>query len=112
MSYKQGDIVLLPFPFTNQSNSKKRPAMVISGNTMNNTSDIMVVQITKEIRNDEYSVKLPISELTKPLKFVSEIRCHKILVADKSLIDKSPISTVSDEIINQVKDKIKDILDN
>lgn len=112
MSYKQGDIVLLPFPFTNQSNSKKRPAMVISGSAMNSTSDIMVVQITKEIRNDEYTVEIPSSELTKPLKFVSEIRCHKILVADKSLIDKNPISTVSTKIVNLVKDKIKEIIDN
>lgn len=29
-SYKFGDVVLVPFPFTNQSASKKRPAVVVS----------------------------------------------------------------------------------
>ena len=109
MQYKQGDIVLVPFPFSNQSDSKKRPALVISGNYMNNTSDIMLVQITKETRKDKFSVNLPTSELSIPLNFISEIRCHKILVADKSLIVKT-ISTASNIIVENVKNKIIEIL--
>ena len=29
-NYKQGDIVLLPYPFSDLSNSKPRPAVIIS----------------------------------------------------------------------------------
>ena len=30
IGYSFGDVVLVPFPFTDQSGSKKRPAVVIS----------------------------------------------------------------------------------
>jgi mRNA interferase MazF len=30
MSYSFGDVVLVQFPFTNQTNSKRRPAVVVS----------------------------------------------------------------------------------
>jgi mRNA interferase MazF len=30
MPYEFGDVVLLPFPFTNQAASKKRPAVIVS----------------------------------------------------------------------------------
>lgn len=37
-SYKRGDIVLVPFPFSNQSAAKKRPAVVISSTPYNDAS--------------------------------------------------------------------------
>jgi mRNA interferase MazF len=32
MSFEFGDVVLVPFPFTDQTTSKKRPAVVVSSN--------------------------------------------------------------------------------
>ncbi|HAL82821.1 MAG TPA: hypothetical protein DCO83_11770 [Mucilaginibacter sp.] len=43
--YYQGDVVLVPFPFTDQSGGTKRPALVISGTRMNKTADVILVQI-------------------------------------------------------------------
>lgn len=34
-TYNFGDIILVPFPFTDQSTSKKRPAVVISSDAYN-----------------------------------------------------------------------------
>ena len=106
--YYQGDVVLIPFPFTNQAGGTKRPALIISGSKMNNTADVILVQITKVQRSDNYSIPINPKDLTLPLRFVSEIRCNKILVAEQSLIVHQ-ISKVSQSIINQVIDKINEI---
>jgi mRNA interferase MazF len=46
-AYERGDVVLVPFPFTDQTTIKKRPAVVISSNNYNNTSpDIVIMAIT------------------------------------------------------------------
>jgi mRNA interferase MazF len=108
--YSQDDVVLVPFPFTDQSGGTKRPALVISGSRMNKTADVILVQITKVQHTDSYSVPITAVDLTNPLRFVSEIRCNKILVAEQSLIIDQ-ISRVSQSIINQVIDKINEIFE-
>ncbi|PIN85194.1 MAG: hypothetical protein COV47_03445 [Candidatus Diapherotrites archaeon CG11_big_fil_rev_8_21_14_0_20_37_9] len=39
MTYNQADIILLPFPYSDLSSSKKRPALVISNNKFNSFSN-------------------------------------------------------------------------
>jgi mRNA interferase MazF len=34
-SFRQGDVVLVPFPFTNQSGTKQRPAVIVSQESYN-----------------------------------------------------------------------------
>lgn len=36
--YNKGDVILVPFPFSDQTTTKKRPAVIISSNTYNNIS--------------------------------------------------------------------------
>jgi len=44
---KQGDIVLIPIPFTDLTSTKRRPVIVISNDTYNQTTaDIVVVAMT------------------------------------------------------------------
>jgi mRNA interferase MazF len=100
--YKQGDIVLVPFPFTNQAGTKHRPALVISGSNLNKTADIILVQITSKNRTDGFSIPINNTvDLTTPLKYLSETRCNKLLVADQSLII-TKISTVKSNIVSRV----------
>ena len=46
-----GDVVLVPFPFTNQTTSKQRPAVVISTAAYNAARpDIILMAITSQLR--------------------------------------------------------------
>jgi mRNA interferase MazF len=46
MSYKKGDIVLIKFPFTDLSNAKKRPVLIIKDE--NRLNDFVCFQITSK----------------------------------------------------------------
>jgi mRNA interferase MazF len=51
---KFGDIVLVPFPFTDQSATKRRPAVVISRLGYNRQHpDTILMPVTSQIRGDE-----------------------------------------------------------
>jgi mRNA interferase MazF len=46
-----GDVVLVPFPFTSQAASKKRPAVVVSNKAYNTARpDVVVMAITSQFR--------------------------------------------------------------
>ena len=46
-----GDVVLVPFPFTDQSGTKKRPAVVVSSPGYNaSRRDIVIMAITSQVR--------------------------------------------------------------
>jgi mRNA interferase MazF len=51
MSFEFGAVVLVPFPFTSQSASKKRPAVVVSNRAYNVARpDIVVMAVTSQLR--------------------------------------------------------------
>jgi len=46
-----GDVLLVPFPFTSQAASKKRPAVVVSSRYYNaSRPDVIVMAITSQVR--------------------------------------------------------------
>jgi mRNA interferase MazF len=48
---KFGDIVLVPFPFTDQSATKKRPAIVVSSDAYHRErSDLILAAVTSQVR--------------------------------------------------------------
>lgn len=49
-TYRRGDVVLVPFPFSDQSTTKKRPAVVIRSTLYNETSpDIVILAVTSKV---------------------------------------------------------------
>lgn len=50
-AYEFGDIVLVPFPFTDQSATKRRPAVVVSSQAYNRERpDLIIMAVTSQLR--------------------------------------------------------------
>jgi len=48
--YNRGDVILVPFPFGDQSATKKRPATIISSDAYNKISeDVVIMAITGQV---------------------------------------------------------------
>jgi len=56
-----GNLVLVPFPFTDQSRTKKRPAIVISPASANRSGDLTIAFVTSRLstppREGDYRVE-------------------------------------------------------
>ncbi len=53
---KQKTIVLVPFPFSDQTGSKVRPALILSNNSFNKMSqDVLACAITSNITHSKYN---------------------------------------------------------
>ena len=56
--YRRGDIVLVPFPFTDLSATKKRPALVVSPDKFNeHAQDVVLVAITSQPSDDRRALR-------------------------------------------------------
>jgi len=50
--YNFGDVILVPFPFTDQSQAKQRPAVVVSSTRYNTERpDLILMAITSHVRS-------------------------------------------------------------
>lgn len=79
---KKGDIILIPFPFTDLSGIKNRPAIIL----VEGQYDITVSFITSQIKwKEEFDVKVTPSP-ENGLKKTSLIRLSKIETIDKELV--------------------------
>lgn len=51
MAHSFGDVVLVPFPFTDQSGAKKRPAVIVSRSGYHaDRRDLIIMAITSQVR--------------------------------------------------------------
>jgi len=77
-AFVKGDVVVLPFPYSDLSQSKRRPAVIVSVLT---GSDIILCQITTQMVKDFDSLPLTATDfLDGGLNQPSNIRPNKLLV--------------------------------
>ncbi|MCY6958461.1 type II toxin-antitoxin system PemK/MazF family toxin [Clostridium brassicae] len=109
--YKQGDILLIPIPFSDLTSSKKRPVLVLSNYQYNcKTEDIVVAAITSNLQSKDYSIQFTNNDLIEgSLKVTSCIRVDKIYTLSKYIVVKK-FGSVKKEIIDKIKIQIGDLL--
>ena len=91
-NFRRGDVVLVPFPFTDLSTAKQRPALVVSADHFNATrNDVLVAAITSQVPPglavDEFLIPqnaLAACGLPKP----SVIRLSKLVALHQRLLIK------------------------
>jgi len=91
-NYKQGDVVLVPFPFTDLTATKQRPALVISSDNLNTRgADVVLLAITSQIpvnlRPEEFLISA-VDQRACGLPKASLIKLAKVVSLHQSLILK------------------------
>ena len=87
--YNQGDVVLLPFPFTDLTAAKRRPAVVISPDRYNRIhADVIVLAVTSYLSAQgaqDYRFS-PEEQRAAGLPKPSLVKVDKILTLEQTLI--------------------------
>jgi mRNA interferase MazF len=107
MMLRQRDIVLIPIPFTDLTSQKKRPAVIISSDSYNESNeDVIVVALTSNIEQREFSIILNNEDLENGvLKVTSMIRVDKIYTLNNSIIIKT-LGRVKPNILLKIKEAL------
>ena len=100
--FVKGQVVVVPFPFSDLSGSKRRPAFVLADLPGN---DIILCQITSQDSKDNL-VALAISDFVEgSLQVSSFIRPSRIFTADKNIILRKA-GKVKKTVIEEITGKI------
>lgn len=104
---KLGDIVLLDFPYTNQSGSKVRPALVIGINLEHEGNDVNAAYMTTELDSyvyEDFAISITAEDIAKgTLKRESVVRVDKVIPINSTQCRKvAQISTPKlDEVLRK-----------
>jgi mRNA interferase MazF len=111
IKFEQGDIVFVPFPFTNLTSSKKRPVLILSKTSYNKKSfDFVCCGITSNIsRTHDHSIIIQDKDLiTGTLPKPSKIKVSTIFTLEKSIVVRV-FGKVSGEMVKRVKKEFFDL---
>jgi mRNA interferase MazF len=107
--FVKGDVVVIPFPFSDLTNSKRRPALVLAELA---GDDLILCQITSKAVRDEYAVPLLTQDFQDGnLNQDSNIRPNRLFTADASIIVYKA-GTINNNKLDMAIDKTIEILKN
>ncbi len=103
----KGDVVVVPFPFSDLSKAKRRPALVLVDLK---GEDLILIQITSQAVFDDYALGLDNDDFNEgTLHKKSNIRPNRIFTADKKII-VDRIGSLKESKMLEIINKTIDIL--
>ncbi len=108
-TFERASVVLVDFPFSDLSDFKLRPAVVLA---QANNQDWFLCQITSNAGIDQKAIEIKNSDFEKgSLQRISFARPDKIFTGHKSLINRR-IGILSEETTSKIIDAVVEILRN
>ena len=105
--FVKGDVVVVPFPFSDLSATKRRPALVIAALT---GDDVLLCLITSKATTDSYALPLASKDfISGNLRQDSNIRPNRIFTADTNIV-LYRAGVLQPDKIHKVIDKIIQII--
>jgi mRNA interferase MazF len=101
---EQGDVVLVPVPFTDLSSQKRRPVIVISSDSYNRQSaDVVVVAMTSNPATTPFAFQITSSDLVEgTLNRPGTVRVDKIYTLAQAIIVKK-FGKVSPLVVHRIR---------
>jgi mRNA interferase MazF len=82
--FVKGEVVVIPFPFSDLTQAKRRPALIL---TELEGDDLILCQITSQAIKDKYAIPISDDDFeVGGLKKPSNIRPNRIFTADTHLV--------------------------
>jgi mRNA interferase MazF len=108
-TFSRTSIVLVNFPFTDLSDTRLRPALVLAKAT---DADYILCQITSNSQIDSKAIEINNADFTQgSLRQTSFARPNKIFTGHQSLITRR-VGILSEEVTDTIVDAIMNILRN
>ena len=105
--FVKGDVVVVPFPFSDLTQSKRRPALVL---VVLQGNDLILCQITSKSVKDDYAIPADQNDFASgSLNQESNIRPNRLFTADNQII-LYRIGNIKKNKLNQVVDKVIEII--
>ncbi len=101
MHYKKGDVLLIHFPFTNFSQTKKRPVLVVKDE--NDYGDFICFQITSQKKQSDFLVITSLDYKEEYLKLTSFVKYDKCFTLNTEIVDKK-LTSLNDRFLQKLKE--------
>ncbi|MFQ5717367.1 MAG: type II toxin-antitoxin system PemK/MazF family toxin [Nitrospinales bacterium] len=105
--FVKGDIVIVPFPFSDLTQAKRRPALVIANPVGN---DLILCPVTTKNKKDTYAISLNSDDFSSgALKHSGYIRANILFTAEIKIILKR-VGNLNKDKLTEVVDKVVAII--